>query len=100
MSPELERLLEALYEKLTCPPEEKSHRVATFERLHQDALARRHGTSRDELLSAFHEPYLSSSSSFSSSSSIRWPGFEDEDEQEDDLVHGPNACEKAKGASP
>src|SRR5437870_1997610 len=39
MSPELERLLEALHEKLTCPPEEKSHRIATFERLLRDALA-------------------------------------------------------------
>jgi len=55
MSPELERLLEALYEKLTCPPEEKSHRVATFERLLQDALARRPGTSRDELLNALQD---------------------------------------------
>ena len=41
MSPELERLLEALHDKLTCPPEEKFHRIATFERLFQDALARR-----------------------------------------------------------
>ncbi len=56
MSPELERLLEALYEKLTCPPEEKSHRVATFERLLQDALARRPGTSRNELLNALPGP--------------------------------------------
>jgi hypothetical protein len=41
MSPELDRLLEALYEKLTCPPEERARRVATFERLLEDALARR-----------------------------------------------------------
>ena len=33
MSPELERLLEALYEKFTCPAEDKAQRVATFERL-------------------------------------------------------------------
>lgn len=57
MSPELERLLAALYEKLTCPPEEKAHRVATFERLVQDALARRPGTSRDELLDALQDRY-------------------------------------------
>ncbi len=57
MSPELERLLEALYEKLSCPPEEKSHRVATFERLLQDALARQPGTSRDELLNALQDRY-------------------------------------------
>ena len=47
MSPELERLLEALHEKLTCPPEEKSHRIATFERLLRDALAQRPGASRE-----------------------------------------------------
>ena len=29
MSPELERLLQALYEKRTCPPEEKPQRDAT-----------------------------------------------------------------------
>lgn len=57
MSPDLERLLQALYEKRTCPPEEKAHRNATFERLLQDALARRPGTSRDELLDALHDRY-------------------------------------------
>ena len=30
MSPDLERLLQALYEKRTCPPEEKAHRNATL----------------------------------------------------------------------
>lgn len=60
MSPELERLLEALYEKLTCPPEEKAHRVATFERLLQDALAQRPGTSRDELLDALQDRFRES----------------------------------------
>jgi len=57
MSPELERLLEALHEKLTCPPEEKPRRVITFERLLQDALARRPGTSRIELLNALQDRY-------------------------------------------
>lgn len=57
MSPELEKLLEALYEKFNCPPEEKAHRVATFERLLHDALARRPGTSRDELLNAVQDRY-------------------------------------------
>ena len=57
MSPELERLVQALYEKRTCPPEEKAHRNATFERLLQDSLARRPGTSREELLSALHDRY-------------------------------------------
>jgi hypothetical protein len=57
MSPELQKLLEALHEKFTCPPEEKRHRVATFERLLQDALARRPGTSREELLNALQDRY-------------------------------------------
>ena len=51
MSPDLERLLQALYEKLTCPPAEKSHRTAIFERLLQDALDRQPGLSRDQLAS-------------------------------------------------
>jgi hypothetical protein len=57
MSPDLERLLQAFYEKRTCPPEEKAPRNATFERLLHDSLARRPGTSRDELLSALHDRY-------------------------------------------
>ena len=52
MSPDLERLLEALYEKLTCPAQEKAQRVATFERLVNDALAQKPGTSREQLLDA------------------------------------------------
>jgi hypothetical protein len=57
MSPELERLLEALHQKLTCPPQEKTHRVATFERLLADALAAHPATSRDELLDALRDRY-------------------------------------------
>lgn len=57
MSPELEKLLQALYEKRTCPPEEKPHRDATFERLLQDALARRPRAARDELIEALHDRY-------------------------------------------
>lgn len=57
MSPELQRLLDALYAKLTCPPQETAHRVATFERLLQEALARRPGTSRDMLLDARQDGY-------------------------------------------
>lgn len=57
MSPELERLLEALYEKLTCPPEEKPGRTATFEGLLQDALAQRPGTMREELLDALQDRF-------------------------------------------
>lgn len=57
MSPELEKLLAAFHEKLTCPSAEKPHRFATFERLLQDALARRPGTNREELLNALQERY-------------------------------------------
>lgn len=57
MSPELERLLKAYHEKRTCSPEEKPQRVATFERLLADALARKPGASRDEVLNALAERY-------------------------------------------
>lgn len=57
MSPELEQLLQAYHEKRICPPEEKPHRAATFERLLADALARKPGTTRDELLSALVARY-------------------------------------------
>ena len=57
MSPDLEKLLQAFYEKRTCPPEEKPNRDATFERLLQDALARRPRTTRDELLNALQERF-------------------------------------------
>jgi Uma2 family endonuclease len=48
MSPETERLLEAYHEKRTCPPAEKRQRVATFERLLAESLARKPGASRNE----------------------------------------------------
>jgi len=57
MSPELERLLESLHEKLSCPPEEKFHRAATFERLLQVALTPRPGASRDQFLDALQGRY-------------------------------------------
>ena len=59
---------------------------------------------RGENLGRFQGPgrltltVLSSSSSFSFSSSIRWQGFEDEVEHEDEPVHGPTARAKAKEA--
>src|SRR5439155_12701459 len=40
------------------------------------------------------------SSSSSSLSSTGWLVFEDEDEHEEDSVHGPTASEKTKGGSP
>jgi hypothetical protein len=57
MSPELERLLEAYYEKRTCPEAEKERRDAAFERLLADALARCPTANRDELLSALADRY-------------------------------------------
>jgi len=57
MSPELERLLVAYHEKRTCRPGEKPQRSATFERLLADALARKPGVGRDELLNALAERY-------------------------------------------
>ena len=57
MSPELERLLEAYHEKRTCPPGEKTQRAATFERLLNDALTRRPGTSRDALMESLQMRY-------------------------------------------
>jgi hypothetical protein len=48
----LERLPEALHEKRTCPPAEKQHRGATFERLLNEALTRLPNTSREVLLDA------------------------------------------------
>lgn len=57
MSPELERLLEAYDQKLTCPAKEKQQRVATFERLFADALSRQPDANRDELLLALELRY-------------------------------------------
>ncbi len=57
MSPDLQRLLEAYYEKRTCPPPEKAHRAATFERLLGDAMTRKPGLSRDELMGALAARY-------------------------------------------
>jgi hypothetical protein len=57
MSPELQRLLEAYHEKLTCGLDEKQQCVATFERLFADALAHSSGASRDELLAALEARY-------------------------------------------
>lgn len=57
MSPDLQRLLEAYYEKRTCPPGEKLRRAASFERLMNDALARQPGITRDALLEALELRY-------------------------------------------
>ena len=57
MSPELEKLLEAYDAKLICPANEKSRRLATFERLLADALNCLPGTSRDAFLEALQGRY-------------------------------------------
>lgn len=57
MSPEFQRLLEAYYEKRTCPASEKPRRAATFERLFHEALSGRPGTSREALLEALQSRY-------------------------------------------
>jgi hypothetical protein len=57
VSPDLERLLEAYYEKRTASPYDKPQRTATFERLLADALTRKLGVTRDELLNALAERY-------------------------------------------
>ena len=58
MSPELERLLAALYERDTCEPGERAQREATFRRLVDDALARKPGLACEELMEAIHSRYL------------------------------------------
>jgi len=57
MSPELERLLEAYHETLTCPPDEAEHRDAVFEGLLNDTLARHPGLSHPALMEALQMRY-------------------------------------------
>ncbi len=57
MSRDLESLFEAYDQKLTCPPDEKPERIAVFERLLDEVLSRRPGTSRDALLEAVQLRY-------------------------------------------
>lgn len=55
MSPELEALLRADFDRHNCEACDRAKFQATFERLLQDALARRPGTTREELLEALRE---------------------------------------------
>jgi hypothetical protein len=57
MSPELERLLIAYHEKRTCPDADKVKRAVAFERLLVEALSRKPGVCRDELLNAISDRY-------------------------------------------
>jgi len=57
MSPELERLLEAYHETLTCPPNETPQKTATFEGLLKGILTRRPGTSREAMMEVLQMRY-------------------------------------------
>jgi hypothetical protein len=71
MSPDLERLLQALYENRTCPPEEKAHRNATLERLLQDAA--RHHQSAAGGGGAFVDGHLQFPGQPTYCTSVCWP---------------------------
>lgn len=57
MSPELERLLAALYERDHCEPSDREHWAATVRRLVSDALHRMPGTSHEDLMAALQPRY-------------------------------------------
>jgi hypothetical protein len=58
MSPELGRLLNALYERDTCEPSQRAHWDATLRRLLADTLAKQPGASCEEFLQAIHPRYV------------------------------------------
>jgi hypothetical protein len=57
MSPELERLLNALWERQFCEPKDRFRWEATVERLIADALARQQGVSREQFMDAVWPRY-------------------------------------------
>lgn len=57
MSPELERLLAALYERDHCEPEHRERWAAVVCRLVADALHRMPGVSREDLMAALQPRY-------------------------------------------
>jgi hypothetical protein len=57
MSPELERLLNALWEREFCEPRERARWGATVERLIGDACRRRPGLSREQFMDAVTPRY-------------------------------------------
>jgi hypothetical protein len=57
MSPELERLLAALYEYNTCEPVDLPKWEATVSRLVNDALQKKPGLTRDQLMEALKDRY-------------------------------------------
>ena len=58
MSPELERLLAALYERDHCEPADREQWAATVRRLLSDAQHRMPGVSREDLLAALQPRYV------------------------------------------
>jgi hypothetical protein len=57
MSPELERLLEALYERDHCEPDQRGRCERNLRRLINDALQRLPGVSHDQFLEALKDRY-------------------------------------------
>lgn len=57
MSPELNRLLNALWERDTCEPQERARWKATVERLIADACSRRAGLTREQFMDAIAPRY-------------------------------------------
>jgi predicted YcjX-like family ATPase len=57
MSPELERLLEALYERDHCEPDQRGRYERNVRRLISDALQRLPNVSHDQFLEALKDRY-------------------------------------------
>lgn len=57
MSPELERILAALFERDTCEPSDRPKWDATLRRLIADALQEQPGVSRDQFMEAIRVRY-------------------------------------------
>jgi len=57
MSPELERLLAALYDRDTCEPDDRERCQRIVDRLLQDAMQRVPHASRQQFLEAISERY-------------------------------------------
>lgn len=57
MSPELERLLNALWERDTCEPKDRYYWKATVDRLISDARGKIPGLSREQFMDAIVERY-------------------------------------------
>ena len=57
MSPDLERLLNALWERETGEPENLPRWTATIERLISDALSKQQGLSREQFIDAVMSRY-------------------------------------------